>query len=442
MRYAIIVVLAFSLFVVGGAAAPAKEVVIAHFHGPNGSRPFSGPLVADAAGNLYGTTYYGGHVFGNCNPDGCGAVYELTPLQSGGWAESVIYAFRFGTDGFHPWGGVILDRAGDVFGTTQYGGAHLNGTVFELTPPSKPGGTWTKHALYNFQGGKDGAQPVASLTLDVFGDLFGTTLRGGFGMGCCGTAFKLTPPSKPSQHWTETVLYRFGGINDGDFPKAGMVLDAAGNLYGTTTGDLRNTFGNVFELSPPPMPGGAWTETDLFNFSGQPIADGFAPYGALIRDDAGNLYGTTVHGGKTTDACTIQPQFLQGCGTVFELQPPSMPGGAWTEVVLYQFQGGNDGLNPEAGLTANAAGDLFGTTGGPDFFPNGTVFELQPPGQGGGSWTETVLHDFGIGNDGYSPAGPPVIDAAGALVGGTAGGGGNTCRYTPPYCGIVYEITP
>jgi hypothetical protein len=451
--FVLLALVAGSSIVVGGggaSAAGSNEIVIAHFKGGNGARPFSG-LVANANGNLFGATYWGGGFSGLCSTDGCGAVFELTKMPLGGWKESVIYAFHsdhdFDGNGVHPWGGVIVDGAGDVFGTTQYGGSTDQGVVYELVPPAYRNNPWTEHVLYNFQGGKsDGSQPLGGLVQDGLGNLFGTTQHGGFGNGCCGTAFELSPPSIQGKPWTESILFRFGGryghSDKGAFPRTGLILDPAGNLYGTTPGDRTNSFGTVFELSPPSAPGGVWTQTDLHNFTGKPLGRGFAPYGGVIRDSAGNLYGTTVFGGNLGSTCALGHGYPAGCGTVFQLKPPSVQGGTWTEVVLYRFAGGTDGLSPEAGLVADSVGDLFGTTGGPDFFPNGTVFELRPPSVPGGAWTETILHAFGVGNDGYNPStGPLTFDASGALVGTTSAGGG-TCNNPPPTCGVVYEITP
>ena len=337
--------------------------------------------------------------------------------------EKVLYNFRNGTDGAIPiFAGVIFDAAGNLYGTTSTGGAYGSGTVFELTPTA--GGTWSEKVLYSFKNdGTDGINPKAGLIFDAAGNLYGTTSHGS--PSHQGTVFELTPAAGGT--WTEKVLHSF--INDGmdgGIPEAGpLIFDAAGNLYGTTfTGGAYGS-GTVFELTP--AAGGTWTEKVLYSFNPFNGADGAAPYDGLIFDAAGNLYGTTEVGG--TGGCGGY-----SCGTVSELTPAA--GGTWTEKVLYRFQGGADGAVPVGGLIFDATGNLYGTAcqggaGGCGGYGCGSVFELTPAA--GGTWTENVLHSFSDTPDGAGPEGGLVLDSAGNLYGTTDGGG-------PSGFGTVFEF--
>ena len=398
------------------AATNWHEKVLFNFNGTDGYQPMYG-LIFDAAGNLYGTAFGGGDP--SCgDPNGCGTVFQLTPAPGGGWTETVLHSFKgYPTDGSYPYAGVIFDAAGNLYGTTDWGGTYGGGTVFELTPTA--GGGWTEKVLHSFGNGADAAFPYACLIFDAAGNLYGTT--GGGGTYGVGTVFELSPAAGGG--WTETVLHSFNG-SDGHGPEAGLIFDAAGKLYGTTawggTGtDCLNTgCGTVFKLTP--VAGGGWTETVLHSFSN---TDGALPFAGLIFDAAGNLYGTTQQGGS------------YGFGTVFELTPTA--GGGWTETVLFSFNGnwsGRDGGLPEAGLIFDAAGNLYGTTGAGGTYAYGTAFELTPTA--GGGWTETVLHSFNNnGTDGESPLAGLIFDAAGNLYGTTGGGG----TYG---LGMVFELTP
>ena len=331
----------------------------------DGNTPYTG-LIFDAAGNLYGTTSEGGT---GCYPVGCGAVFQLTPTGGGGWTEAVLHSFNH-TDGEEPWG-LIFDTAGNLYGTTDTGGGSgCNnvgcGTLFELTPDGSGG--WTATVLYYFcsqTNCPDGAWPNAGLIIDAAGNLYGTTSAGGTGCNPygCGTVFKLSPTEGGG--WTETVLHRFGGGTDGLGPSAVVIFDAAGNLYGTTEGGGAYNNGTAFELTP--TAGAGWSTKILHSFGSG--TDGAAPYSGLIFDAAGNLYGTTENGG-TSDSCH------GGCGTVFELTPTT--GGGWTETVLHSFGSGTDGVEPYSGLIFDAAGNLYGTTPTGGAYGYGTVFELTP----------------------------------------------------------------
>jgi len=307
--------------------------------------------------------------------------------------------------------------------------------------------TWKEAVLYSFQGGTDGATPVGGVVFDTEGNLYGATQYGGSDncapMAACGTIYQLAPQKDGS--WKETVLYVFKGkaFNDGEYPEGGVIADSGGNLYGTAayggTGNcvLAGSIGGcgaVFELSPPKRKGGAWTETILYSF---PTAEqGYVPWGDLVFDKSGNLYGATIFGGGKGTTCD---PFYQYCGTVFELSPPENKGGKWTEKVLHRFAGSpdgepsGDGANPNGGLVLDSRGVVYGTTyyggnnqkgtceGGAWGTGCGTVFALQPPTRKGGAWSETVVHRFDI-NEGVNPGAGVAIDVDGNLYGTTLGG--------------------
>jgi uncharacterized repeat protein (TIGR03803 family) len=367
---------------------------------------------------------------------GCGTVFELSPNSNGGWVETILYSFQGGSDGYQPSPGLIFDLAGNLYGSAFGGGAYGSGAVFELSPNGSGG--WTKAILYNFgSSSNDGAQPQ-SLIFDKSGNLYGTTLAGGEN-GCdhdlaqsCGTVFELSPNG--SGGWTETLLYSFPSVGEGSEgyqPSPGLVFDQSGNLYGTTEQGGAGTCvgsggcGTVFELSPNGS--GSWTETLLHSFQGN--SDGQVPLAGVIFDQSGNLYGTAEEGGAYDS------------GVVFKLSPNGS--GGWTEIILYSF-GTSTGynVNPAAGLIFDSAGDLYSTTANGGTGTNcgvagcGTIFELSPDGSG--AWTETILYSFQGGNDGDRPASGVIFDQSGHLYGTTSGGGGTGCGGTG--CGIVFEV--
>jgi uncharacterized repeat protein (TIGR03803 family) len=411
-----------------------EQVLYAFQSGNDGQYPSSG-LIFDASGNLYGETEYGGG--GACNSgigDGCGTVFELSPNGNGGWTETVLHSFQCCTDGNFPASGLIFDQAGNLYGTTFGGGTYNQGTVFELTP--SPNGGWSETVLFSFSD-EGGLQAPQGVIFDQKGNLYGTAIQAGEcgHYSTCGGVFELSP--NPNGGWTGTVLYTFQP-SGGWGPSPGLVLDRAGNLYGTTfrggssgcSVDENSGCGTVFQLSPHGS--GGWTETALYIFQGE--NDGGNPAAGLIFDQSGNLYGTTQLGGGT--GCSA------GCGTVFELSPTG--GGAWTENVLYSFEGGSDGNYPDAGLIFDINGNLYSTSGGGDSacltsngYGCGTTFELSPNSNGG--WTETVLYRFQGGNDGEVPLSGVILDQTGNLYGTTNYGGGTGCTNTG--CGVVYEVT-
>jgi uncharacterized repeat protein (TIGR03803 family) len=315
-------------------------------------------LILDAKGNLYGTTYQGGTGLCTSNSTviGCGVVFELSPKTGGGWTEKILHSFSYGTDGNYPYGSLVFDAKGNLYGTTYGGGANTYyGTVFELVP--KASGPWAEKVLHSFNDNRtDGYYPYCNLVFDAARNLYGTTSSGG-SLGDYGVVFELTPGAGGT--WTETILHGFlSNTNDGITPNAGVILDSAGNLYGTTTGGGVYGYGTAFELSP--KTGGGWTETVLYSF-GDTTNDGQAPYADLIFN-GGNLYGTTAAGGPSDG------------GTAFELVSTA---GSWTETVLYSFSDG-DGGGPEGGVIFDTTGNLYGTTTYGGTNDAGTVFEVTP----------------------------------------------------------------
>ncbi len=323
-------------------------------------------LIQDAEGNLYGTTSEGGSSNG-------GTVFKLEPpaQQGGAWTEVVLYNFcslKGCVDGTNPVAGLIQDASGNLYGTTYAGGPHGWGAVFEVNSSG------VETVLYSFRQPStgDGNTPVAGLIQDVSGNLYGTTSQGG--ANNAGTAFEVTPAG------VETVLYSFcsaGGANctDGQNPLGGLIADDKGNLYGTTNLGGEYGYGAVFELTP------AGAESVLYNFcsAGGNCTDGAYPAAGLVQDAAGNLYSTTESGGTGSLGCIVDS--LQSCGTTFRLAPPAQQGGTWTETVLYSFcsAGGTactDGAYPEAGLIQDSAGNLYSTTSAGGANEAGTVFKV------------------------------------------------------------------
>jgi uncharacterized repeat protein (TIGR03803 family) len=257
---------------------PWNETVIHRFSGASdGAGPYSG-VIFDGAGNLYGTTSGGGLT---CGLVGCGVVYEISPSQ-GTWTETVLYSFTGGADGEGPEAGVVFDSSGSLYGTTTFSDTG-NGTAFQLAPS---GSGWTKKILHSFGGVNDGIQPMGGLIFDQSGNLYGTTSRGGTSYG--GAVFGLTPSNGG---WAYAVLYSLYGC-DGCGPHAGLVMDSAGNLYGTAPEEGAYNHGSVFKLTPS---SGGWTFASLHDFKGG--SDGDLPIGGLVFDADGNLYGTTSGGG-------------------------------------------------------------------------------------------------------------------------------------------------
>jgi uncharacterized repeat protein (TIGR03803 family) len=292
-----------------------------------------------------------------------------------------------------------------------------------VKPPVQNG---PEHVLYAFQGGNDGQYPSGGLIFDSSGNLYGETQGGG--ANGYGTVFELSPSSNGS--WTETILYSFQGGSDCSVPSSGLIFDHAGNLYGTTGAGGTANSGTVFELSPSES--GGWSKKVLYSFQGNP--DGADPQG-LTFDGSGNLYGPTLFGGL--GQCYLSDPY----GTIFELSPTGS--GGWTETIIYSFQGGGGGADPNSGLIFDNSGNLYGTTptNGAESgsIPAcGSAFEVSPNGSAG--WTETWLYNFQGSNDGYAPEAGLIFDQSGNLYGtASQGGDGSGCDYTA--CGTVFELS-
>jgi len=384
------------LLIVGFQPAEAQtETVLYSFCAqtgcPDGSNPRA-DLVMDTAGNLYGTTLYGG-------TSGVGTVFELSPSGT----ETVRHSFAAShTDGHYPYAGLLMDTTGNLYGTAQSGGAKGLGTVFKLSPNG------TETLLYSFcvlAACADGYHPRAGLIMDTKGNLYGTAFDGG--AHDAGAVFELSPGG------TETVLHSFCqqmGCPDGYYPQAGLVMDTNGNLCGTTLYNGAYGGGTVFKISSD------GTATTFYNFcTATGCKNGRYPQAGLILDTNGNLYGTTYGGGA------------YGKGTMFELSPSG------AETVLHSFcarAGCPDGSHPRADLVMDTAGNLYGTTYDGGTNSVGTVFKLSPNG------TETVLHSFAAnGSDGTHPYAGVVMDTMGHLYGTTYSGGANGY-------GTVFKVTP
>lgn len=427
------------------AWAAGKEKLLLRFDVGDGSLPVAS-MIADAAGNLYGTTYNGGVVSG-CKNQGCGVVFQLTPLKNGKWAEKTLHRFQpNGSDGIEPQGSLISDPAGNLYGTTTGGGRYGVGVVFQMRRLRNGG--WTEKVLYSFgaaQNGADGYYPIGGLILDAEGNLYGATIFGGLHIDTgYGVVFELMPSAKGD--WTEKVLHTFDPFEgtDGAFPYGPLLFDVAGNLYGTTQqGGVTSNYcqyplvdcGSVFELKPDAH--GNWTESLLYSFCRLPnCADGFLPNGGLVFDAAGNLYGTTS--GGNIFCYDGAPE----CGNAFQLSPGTSP--TWTEKILYNFcslADCKDGAYPLASLIMDSSGNLYGTTrlGGSAYA--GIVFRLTADVKG--NWNEKILHTFNSkGRGGSYPAGGLVLDSAGNLYGTTALGGDYIGPCSSSGCGTVFEITP
>jgi uncharacterized repeat protein (TIGR03803 family) len=385
--------------------AQAQTFSVLHYFtgGLDGDDPYAGVTVA-RSGVLYGTAADGGS-------HSAGTVFKLSQVNSS-WVSTPLYEFTGGNASL-PLGGVVVGPNGALYGTTFGVGVETFGTVFELTPqPTFCRGVlcyWNETVLHTFMG-SDGSGPQAeNLVFDSAGNIYGTT--GGGGMYDSGVAFELTPSGGG---YTESILHSFGNGTDAREPVAGVVFDAAGNLYGTAPSGgngspevCHGSCGAVYQLMPS---NGGWVENVLVNFD---VTNGKAPYGNLIIDSSGNLYGTTASGGQN------------GGGVVYELSPS---GGGFNYSMLYSFSA----CDSKGGLAEDAAGDLFGVCYSGGAHQDGWVFELTNCSQG---CSLVDLHDFS-GSDGMNPYGGPALDASGNLY-GTTGAGGTGCAQG---CGVVWEI--
>jgi uncharacterized repeat protein (TIGR03803 family) len=323
------------------------------FNGRDGAYPITAVTIGPNGG-IYGSTGVGGQC--TSSPYGCGTIFDLAPptwapASFDSWSESVLHTFTGNDDGGPYPSNLIFDSAGNMYGTTT---EYLTGNVFEFTPSDN---AWTETVLYSFRGGNDGKYPHGVVADRGFNHLYGTTFKGG-GIGCggsgCGTIFELT---RSESGWTETVLHTFTDGSDGAWPTSAPILDAAGNLYGTTPGAMVSP-GTVWEMSPSNR---GWTFSVLYTFAGRA---NYGPYGGLAMDAAGNLYGTTYADGRYNE------------GNVFRL---GLSNGGWSYTDLYDFTGGSDGGAPEGNVTIDANGTIYGTTtGGGLYGVSGVVWQITP----------------------------------------------------------------
>ena len=345
--------------------------------------PATAGLIQDASGNLYGVAH------GDGINNNHGVIFKISPTGE----YSVLHTFSGSPDGTDPGARLVMDTTGNLYGTAG-GGANGFGTVFKLTPSGQ------ENVLYSFLGGADGVGPQGDLIMDTAGNFYGTTVEGG-GTACssfgCGTVFKLSPDG------SETVLHSFTDTPDGANPQSGLVMDANGNLYGTTFFGGTYNAGTVYKVSP------TGAEVVLYSFKGKD-GDGKYPLAKLYIDKAGNLFGTTLEGGRTAQ-CT-------GCGTIFELFANGK------EVILHAFNNQTDGAQPSGELVRDKVGNFYGTTVAG--VHAGVVYELSPNG------TLTVLQTFpnGSARDPYDGL---LLDASGNLYGTLVAGGAHKL-------GVVFEL--
>jgi uncharacterized repeat protein (TIGR03803 family) len=405
--------LAISLVLLLSTLTFAGESVIYSFKGgSDGSQPQNTGLVMDTAGNLYGTTNQGGA--GLCYDGqylvGCGVIYELSPSGGGGWTETVLYDFTAANGA--PLGQIVLDGNGDLFGCTPGGGAFGDGTVFEL---SRVGNSWSFSVLYVFHG-RDGMSPVGGIAMDAAGNLYGATYVGGSKNE--GTVFQL---SNIAGKWTLTRLHSFVGGNDGLEPWGPVAVNAGGTVYGTTlAGGKYEGKGGGGVIYSVAMNNGKWTEKIIHAFQGG--LDGLGPrYGIFLGPD-GSLYGTAT-------------------GMGYKVYRVTFSNGNWQKKNIYGFGPRNLG-DPESGMVIDQAGNVYGTTAMLGGNSLGTVFELSPA-SGKYFYNYTLLYAFRGAPDSDLPTGQLVRDGNGDLFGATELGGNTDCGpQSNENCGTVFEIAP
>ena len=387
------------------ALAQAQTYTILHnFTGTDGANPTS-TLVLDRAGNFYGTTQNGGSY-------NKGVLFQLKAAGSG-WVLRPLHEFgQVVSDGYEPlnYGGLAFGPDGTLYGTTNSGGLlecgegqSYCGVVFRLQPPPTACTSalcpWNYTVVHQFTSyPSDVSIPESGVVFDGAGNMYGTTYGGGI--------YQISPSGGG---WTESVI---GELGNETFPA--MVADSAGNLYGIWTEGF-NTYGGVFELSPSAS---GWTETVLYRFTGS--SDGSTPMGGLVRDNAGNLYGSTSDGGSG------------GGGTIFELSPSA---GGWAFHLLWNFPGSGFS-GPQSALSFDTQGNLYGTTFHGGRHGGGSVFQCTHIGS---NWVCDDLYDFEQGSNGSFPVGGVTLDSQGNLYGTTNVGGSGCGLYG---CGVIWKITP
>ncbi len=387
-------------------SATATEAVIYGMKGGNyGSNPATG-LVMDSAGAVYGTA--GGGRYGG------GVVFKLTPPASGqtAWTYAVLHSFGNTGDGSEP-RQIAIDSTGTIYGTTRGGGPNWAGTVYQLTPPPSGSSIWGYAIIHDFPDGTaNGYNPYAGVLIDTDGSLYGTTADGG--TTGYGTVFKLTPPAAGSTTWTQTLLKSFAGGSDGANPHAGLVKDAAGYLYGSTSTGGSYDGGVLFRLRKSTL-SSSWIYSKLRSFRS---TDGGAPADwPLTLAPTGVIYSTL------------------GSNVVYSLTPPVSPAISWTFKKIYTFSGAI-GYYPGGPLSLDPSGTLYGANEYGGSYGYGTFYKLSPPDACHASWTRTVIYNFAGSSDGAYPMGPFVKDTTGAFIGAAYQGGGANDY------GAIYRLTP
>lgn len=391
-----------ALLLMATAWGQSTQVMVT-FGGSKGEGEFG--LVADAAGNLYGVGLGG--------PHDAGTVFKISQNADGSWTQTLLHAFGGLSDGSYPNGGLIMDRFGNLFGTTCLGGPSGAGIVYRLSPQSN--GQYTETLIFALGYGQYCYPFGNTLAMDAAGNLYGVSGFGGFIRE--GQVFELTPQT--GGMWRETILHNFGhnsaGDPDGINPLGGVAVDSSGNVYGTTYAGGTLNMGTVFKLAP--VGGGLWKEIIIHNFEG---ADGKYPVAGVTLDAAGHIYGIAQQGGQGNS------------GAVYQLTPG--PNGGWVRNVIHSFvRDGIDGAVATDGLTIDAAGNLYGTTHGGGLYGDGIVFEFSPNGDG--TFTSNILQTFGNDLAGSHPYAGITLDGAGNLYGTTTDGSAQGL-------GAAFKITP
>jgi uncharacterized repeat protein (TIGR03803 family) len=406
LQYLFLVAVAVLACMVVPASAGSSSQTLYEFNPGTGDgyQPVAG-LIADSKGNLYGTTLLGGSA---CGSEGCGTVYELVSGNGGTtWSESILYNFQGVPDGAYPQGSLVFDAKGNLYGTTSGGGSSRAGTVFELSPPTGNGKSWTETVLYNFTTANDGYFPV-SLVIDSSGNLYGA--EPGY-PNAFGNVFELSPNGSS---WSLNVLYSFqgGAKHDGTWPVGSVVLSPWGDIYGVTTaggtgaGCDADGCGTIFQLAP--QKNGPWKEKVTYAFTGE--SDGGVPVGIALNKSTRVWYGATAQGGATNN------------GTVFQMSPVT---GGWSESVVYSFGGADELSLPQTNVTIDGKGNVYGTTY-QSFNGDGIggVFKLTPPQSQGENWTEATQYEFSGGSGGgIGPTALVLNNAQSAVIGATEYGG-------------------
>jgi uncharacterized repeat protein (TIGR03803 family) len=401
--------------------------------GADGYQP-QGGIVLAPDGSLYGTTYGGGTY-------DSGTIFQLTPPDSS-WTYSVVFSVGGpnGSGAFRTLvGGIVADQSGALYITPEFGGNGKGGGVVQVSPPGAGGGAWTGTAIHSFNGHSPSAQnsPNGPLVYTPDGTLYGTVWGNGSTQ-----VYMLTPPAEPGGHWGGGSPFTF--TPEMGYGVYGGLTASGGALYGAAFYSIPSASspcGSVDQIVPPAGGVGPRKGSAILVFAGAPN-DGCSSWATLAAGSDGSLYGVTQYGGTGSSCTSAHP----GCGTVFQLTPPALPGGAWTETIIYNFGGvstGYDGADPMGGVVIAENGKLYGTTqiGGVPCVdltkvPEGcgTVFELTPPEAPGGPWTERILYRF-HGSDGAGPGGPVTLTRTGAAVGTTSSGGTSKS-------GTIFSIQP